>query len=133
MQKLDAICNFANSHNPKIPCAWYEKTFLTKYSQVDEKAEEFLIHIGRFKFFKPQVLCVKRWLSGWFNFEIYTKAMPNYQFVAKETMKNIVALSWKFKVKISEYPFLKEKAVKKKVILSAFFLFFFQKGLFRLL
>ncbi len=58
--------------------------------------------------------------------------MPNYHFEAKEIVKSVFEIKYKIKVKTSETAFLKEKAVKIKVILTAFFLFFFQKCLFRL-
>lgn len=92
---LDEVYDFTNSKNPEIQTAWFEKAFLMKYDVVNKNAKEFLVRVGRRKFLEPLYLALKESNQMELAHDIYKAARPNYHFVARNTIDEML----NFKVK----------------------------------
>lgn len=95
LKDLDDAFNFTNSGNPEILCLWFQLAIKNNYAAANPKIEDFLIRIGRRKFLTPlyTALLEKDAAGKQFAIKIYTKARPNYHFVATNTMDQL--LGWK--------------------------------------
>lgn len=92
MSKLDVMYNFTNSHNAEIQCAWFEKTFLTKYEKAYPQAKKYLIHVGRIKFLEPLYLALKETEQTTIAKEIYKEAKFNYHPLAKDFVEQLLEI-----------------------------------------
>ncbi len=90
---LDTHFEFSQSGNSEILAAWFQPTIKNHYKPVYPKVEEFLISVGRRKFLTPTYEAMKN--SGQLEWaqKVYSKARPNYHFVAIETMDKLLDYS----------------------------------------
>lgn len=88
---LDKFGNFTNSGNAEIITAWLVKAIRNQYTPAYPKLEQFLIHTGRRKFLTPLYTELMKTPEGKKEaIEVYSKARPNYHFVATNTLDNLV-------------------------------------------
>jgi leukotriene-A4 hydrolase len=91
MSALDAFGHFTASGNAEIATQWLVKVIRYQYAPAYMKLEEFLIHTGRRKFLVPLYTELLETEEGRNRaVEIYSKARPNYHFVATNTFDKIV-------------------------------------------
>ncbi len=87
MAALDAAFGFTNSGNSEITMAWMLHVIANGYTPGYEKLETFLIETGRRKFLTPLYKAMLEKEDGkTMANAIYSKARPNYHFVATNTM-----------------------------------------------
>ncbi len=92
--ELDKAFHFTQSGNNEILAIWLEKSILAKYTKVDAKVEEFLIHVGRRKFLTPLYRALLEVdPKGKHAMYIYMKARPNYHSVSTETLDKLLNYS----------------------------------------
>lgn len=91
MKSLDGVFHFTDSKNCEIEDAWFLLALKRNYSVAYKNMETFLINVGRRKFLTPLYKEMEKTEAGKkLAKEIYTKARPNYHFVAQQTMDEIV-------------------------------------------
>ncbi len=93
MQKLDEVFQFTYSRNSEILAAWMVHVIKHQYEPGYQNLENFLVHTGRRKFLSPLYAEMAKTDEGLkMAKEIYTKARPNYHYVAISTMDKM--LNW---------------------------------------
>ena len=91
MQALDKFGRFTDSGNAEILTAWLTKTIEYQYTPANARLEDFLIHTGRRKFLNPLYKELIKTDDGKKRaLAIYTKARPNYHFVATNTFDKLL-------------------------------------------
>jgi leukotriene-A4 hydrolase len=94
MKRLDEFGGFTKSGNAEILSAWLVLAIRNQYQIAYPKLETFLINTGRRKFLSPLYNeLVKTEAGRKMAVEIYSKARPNYHFVAINTFDKL--LNWK--------------------------------------
>ena len=90
MAKLDAAFDITNIGNNEVLFEWLEQSIYRDYEASFNRADKFLVSIGRRKFLTPLYKAFKE--TGRVNLarEIYKKARPNYHSVAIETMDDLL-------------------------------------------
>ena len=83
---LDQNFMFTQSGNSEILAAWFQPTIKAGYEPVVPVVEEFLIRVGRRKFLTPTYSAMKNSGNLEWARDVYTRARPNYHYVAVETM-----------------------------------------------
>ncbi len=87
MSELDKAFNFTNSGNSELLAAWLGHAIKSKYDPAYEALEKFLVNVGRRKFLTPLYGELLKTPEGKQRaLAIYTKARPNYHFVAVSTL-----------------------------------------------
>ncbi len=93
MAKLDAVFQFTYSRNSEILAAWMVHVIKHQYKPGYQNLENFLINTGRRKFLSPLYAEMAKTETGLeMAKSIYTKARPNYHFVASSTIDKM--LGW---------------------------------------
>jgi hypothetical protein len=88
---LDAAGNFSRSGNAEILTVWLTLSIRYGYAKAYPKLEEFLINTGRRKFLTPLYgELVKTDAGTRMAKTIYSKARPNYHFVATNTLDKML-------------------------------------------
>lgn len=91
MRGLDAFGNFTSSGNAEVTTQWLVKAIKHQYSPAYPRLEEFLIQTGRRKFLVPLYTELMKTPEGRQRaIDIYSKARPNYHFVATNTFDKMV-------------------------------------------
>jgi leukotriene-A4 hydrolase len=91
MKSLDDFGGFSASGNSEIITAWGVISIRNKYEKMNSKIETFLINTGRRKFLSPLYNELIKTEEGKKRAkEIYTKARPNYHFVATNTFDKLL-------------------------------------------
>jgi leukotriene-A4 hydrolase len=91
MQQLDALGKFTKSGNAEIVCAWLVHCIRHHYEPAYGKLETFLVNTGRRKFLTPLYTELVNTEDGKKTARrIYTKARPNYHFVAVSTVDKLL-------------------------------------------
>jgi len=91
MEALDRLGNFTDCGNAEITTIWLVHVIRSCYVAAYERLEQFLIGTGRRKFLSPlyqELLKTsegKKWAA-----DIYTRARPNYHFVATNTFDSLL-------------------------------------------
>ena len=90
MAKLDAAFDITNIGNNEVLFEWLEQSIYRDYEASFNRADKFLVSVGRRKFLTPLYKAFKE--TGRVNLarEIYNKARPNYHSVAIETMDDLL-------------------------------------------
>ncbi|MGB1003379.1 MAG: M1 family metallopeptidase [Salibacteraceae bacterium] len=93
-EELDKTFKFSQSGNKEILAIWLEKSVKANYRAVDNKLEDFLVHVGRRKFLTPLYRALLEVdPSGKRAMDIYQKARPNYHSVSTETLDKLLSYS----------------------------------------
>jgi len=91
LKALDALGQFTNSGNSEILTAWGTLAIQHNYTAAYPNIEKFLINTGRRKFLMPLYTEFIKTESGKkLAMEIYSKARPNYHFVAVNSLDKLV-------------------------------------------
>ena len=91
MSQLDKFGSFTGSGNAEILTLWLVHAIKNNYAAADKKLEEFLITTGRRKFLSPLYNDLVKSVKGRAKAElIYSKARPNYHFVATNTFDKLL-------------------------------------------
>ena len=91
MLELDSFGNFTASGNAEISMAWLLKAIKNHYHPADKKLEEFLLQVGRRKFLTPLYGELAKTEEGKSRAKaIYARARPNYHYVARNTLDNLL-------------------------------------------
>jgi leukotriene-A4 hydrolase len=91
MKALDNFGNFTQSGNAEIVTAWGVIAIRNKYERMNSVIESFLINTGRRKFLSPLYNEFIKTPEGKQRAKaIYTKARPNYHFVATNTFDKLL-------------------------------------------
>jgi leukotriene-A4 hydrolase len=91
LENLDQAGHFTKSGNAEITTAWLTLAIQFNYEKAYPKLEDFLIHTGRRKFLSPLYSEMIKTEAGKKRAqEIYTKARPNYHFVATNTFDKML-------------------------------------------
>ena len=91
MEAVDNFGNFTNSGNAEIVTEWGVIAIRNNYKKMDPRIESFLINTGRRKFLSPLYNAMIKTPEGKKRaVEIYTKARPNYHFVATNTFDKLL-------------------------------------------
>lgn len=91
MSQLDKFGSFTGSGNAEILTLWLVHAIKNNYAAADKKLEEFLITTGRRKFLSPLYNELVKSEKGRAKAElIYSKARPNYHFVATNTFDKLL-------------------------------------------
>ncbi len=90
MAKLDAAFDIMTIGNNEVLFEWLEQSIYRDYEASFNRADKFLVSVGRRKFLTPLYKAFKE--TGRVNLarEIYKKARPNYHSVAIETMDDLL-------------------------------------------
>ena len=96
MAELDAAFKFSSSHNAEIEDTWFLQSLKNKYSVAYPYMEKFLIEVGRRKFLMPLYKEMIKTIEGkTLALKIYEQARPNYHFVARQSVDEL--LGWNLK------------------------------------
>lgn len=92
MQMLDNAFNFTNATNSHIAMVWYEQAIKNNYrgNNVDQKIEDFLIHVGRRWYVSTLFKAYKNADKVDEALAIYKKSRPNYHSVTAGTIDEIL-------------------------------------------
>jgi len=91
MKALDAAGHFTKSGNAEIFTVWGTLAIQNNYSEAYANIEKFLINTGRRKFLMPLYTELMKTEAGKKRaLEIYSKARPNYHFVAVNSLDKLV-------------------------------------------
>ena len=91
---LDTAFHFSESGNCEIADAWFYQSLVHQYSFANSYMENFLINVGRRKFLMPLYKEMVKTSEGKVMAEkIYRQARPNYHFVARQSIDEL--LNWK--------------------------------------
>ncbi len=91
MTAIDNFGNFTASGNAEIITAWGVISIRNSYAKMYPKVETFLINTGRRKFLSPLYNEMLKTAEGKKRAKaIYTKARPNYHFVATNTFDKLL-------------------------------------------
>jgi leukotriene-A4 hydrolase len=91
MKALDDFGNFTSSGNAEITTLWLTQAIRHNYEQAYPKLEDFLLQVGRRKFLLPLYTELKNTPNGLARAkEIYSRARPNYHFVAVNTLDQLL-------------------------------------------
>ena len=91
MTGLDNLGKFTESGNSEIITAWGVIAIRNRYEKVYPKIETFLINTGRRKFLMPLYSELIKTPEGKkLATSIYTKARPNYHFVAVNSLDKLL-------------------------------------------
>jgi leukotriene-A4 hydrolase len=91
MQELDTFGNFTISGNAEIATLWLVQAIRHKYDRAYPKLQEFLINVGRRKFLLPLYTELLKTPEGTtMAKDIYTRARPNYHYVATNTFDKML-------------------------------------------
>ncbi|MEX2231966.1 MAG: M1 family metallopeptidase [Cyclobacteriaceae bacterium] len=91
MQAIDTFGNFTASGNAEIITAWAVISIRNNYEKMQPKIEAFLINTGRRKFLSPLYNELIKTEEGRKRArDIYSKARPNYHFVATNTFDKLI-------------------------------------------
>lgn len=87
---LDSCFSISKSTNSEILAAWWLLVVPAKYTQAYPAMEDFLVRVGRRKFLTPTYRALKE--TGQIDeaCRIYGKARPNYHFVSRQTMDELL-------------------------------------------
>ena len=93
LEELDKAFGFTQTGNSEVLMAWLLQAIKHGYEKAYPKLEDFLVHTGRRKFLTPLYGELIKTQAGKERAkEIYTKARPNYHFVATNTIDEM--LNW---------------------------------------
>jgi len=89
---LDSAFNLTNSGNSYIAMVWYEQSIIHDYNgnSIDEKIEDFLIHVGRRWYVSTIFRAYKKSDKIEEALAIYKKARPNYHSVTTNTIDDLL-------------------------------------------
>jgi leukotriene-A4 hydrolase len=91
LASLDQTAHLTASGNAEILTAWLTLAIKKKYEKAYKKLEDFLIHTGRRKFLSPLYSEMIKTPEGkTMAATIYSKARPNYHFVATNTFDKML-------------------------------------------
>lgn len=91
MEKMDNQFGFTQSGNSEILAEWFMLAFKRNYQPAYEAAERFIIQTGRRKFIVPLYKELAKTPKGkMLARSIYAKARPNYHFVARATLDDLL-------------------------------------------
>lgn len=91
MQALDEAFGFTKTGNSEVLAAWLVQAVKHEYQPAYDRLEAFLIHTGRRKFLSPIYgELIKTEAGTALAKKIYTKARPNYHFVATNTIDEML-------------------------------------------
>ncbi len=91
IEELDTTFGFTKSGNSEILHAWFLKAIQYNYTAAYPTMEEFLIHTGRRKLLTPLYKeMLKDEGTKDMALKIYEKARPNYHFVSRSTMDELL-------------------------------------------
>ncbi len=94
MTELDTIFKFSSTGNAEIADAWFLQSLINNYSPAYIYMEKFLIEVGRRKFLMPLYKEMMKSTAGKeLAMKIYKQARPNYHFVARQSVDEL--LNWK--------------------------------------
>lgn len=92
MEELDKAFQFTGSGNSEILAAWFLHAIRHRYEPANPALEKFLVNVGRRKFLTPLYTELIKTAEGKKMAEsIYAKARPNYHFVSRQTMDELLA------------------------------------------
>ena len=92
MQSLDKFGRFTESGNAEIITVWLVHVIRHEYTPAYARLEDFLVHTGRRKFLSPLYNALIRTERGKaVAKQIYSKARPNYHFVATNTFDKLLS------------------------------------------
>jgi len=89
---LDSAFNLTDSDNSYITMVWYEQSIIHDYrgNSIDEKIEDFLIHVGRRWYVSTIFRAYKKSDKIDEALAIYKKARPNYHSVTTNTIDDLL-------------------------------------------
>lgn len=91
MAALDKLGDFTQSGNSEIVTLWLVHAIRNEYASAYSRLEEFLINTGRRKFLSPLYNELVKTESGKeMAKRIYSRARPNYHFVATNTFDKLI-------------------------------------------
>ena len=90
MARLDAAFDITNIGNNEVLFEWLEQSIYRDYEASFNRADTFLVSVGRRKFLTPLYKAFKETGRIALAREIYKKARPNYHSVAIETMDDLL-------------------------------------------
>ena len=94
LEELDKTFNLSKTGNAEIADAWFLQSLIHNYSPAYIYMEKFLIEVGRRKFLMPLYKEMMKTTNGKnLATKIYSQARPNYHFVARQSVDEI--LKWK--------------------------------------
>jgi hypothetical protein len=92
MQSMDRFGRFTGSGNAEIITVWLVHVIRNEYTPAYPRLEDFLVHTGRRKFLSPLYNALTKTERGKaMAKEIYSKARPNYHFVATNTFDKLLS------------------------------------------
>jgi leukotriene-A4 hydrolase len=90
LSMLDSCFALTASKNSEILAAWWQIVVPAKYKAAYPAMEDFLVHVGRRKFLTPTYRALKETNQLADACAIYQKARPNYHFVSRQTMDELL-------------------------------------------
>lgn len=91
MAALDKAFNFTGSGNSELLAAWFLHAIRHRYEAAYPALEKFLVSVGRRKFLTPLYTALIKTTEGRERaVDIYDKARPNYHFVSRQTMDELL-------------------------------------------
>ncbi|MCH2197781.1 MAG: M1 family metallopeptidase [Flavobacteriales bacterium] len=90
LAELDVTYNITATGNNEVLFAWLEQSLKHDYEPAYDRAEEFLVNVGRRKFLTPLYRVMKETGKMEMALAIYEKARPNYHAVAYNTMDELL-------------------------------------------
>lgn len=88
--ELDMAFNITNTGNYEVLFVWLEQSIQNDYKPAFERAESFLIEVGRRKFLTPLYKAMKSTGKEEMAVRIYTEARPGYHAVARQTIDELL-------------------------------------------
>lgn len=90
LAQLDAAYDITSTGNNEVLFAWLQQALRYDYEPAYDRAEEFLVNVGRRKFLTPLYSEMKETGKIEMARAIYAKARPNYHSVAYNTMDELL-------------------------------------------
>lgn len=91
MEELDQAFDFTGSGNSELLAAWFLHAIQHRYEPAYPALERFLVRVGRRKFLTPLYTALAETEEGRkMAEEIYSKARPNYHYVSRQTIDELL-------------------------------------------